>query len=106
MVESSKLAVVIAAGGTAGHIRPALAVGEALRARGASVTFAGSPDRVDERELKIVRERRLQDDGATLELLGESLGISKERVRQIENRALEKLRMALLRENPDRATFI
>ena len=49
MTESSKLVVVIAAGGTAGHIRPALAVGEALRARGASVTFAGSPDRVESR---------------------------------------------------------
>ncbi|MCB1486781.1 MAG: RNA polymerase factor sigma-32 [Bauldia sp.] len=61
---------------------------------------------LNERELRIVRERRLQDDGATLESLGESLGISKERVRQIENRALEKLRSALLRENPDRATFV
>ncbi|WP_090874517.1 RNA polymerase factor sigma-32 [Bauldia litoralis] len=61
---------------------------------------------LNERELKIVRERRLQDDGATLESLGESLGISKERVRQIESRALEKLRTALLRENPDRATFV
>ena len=38
---------MIAAGGTAGHVRPALAVGEALRARGATVTFAGSPDRVE-----------------------------------------------------------
>ncbi len=61
---------------------------------------------LNERELKIVQERRLQDDGATLESLGASLGISKERVRQIENRALEKLRAALLRENPDRANFI
>ena len=42
MNASSKLVVVIAAGGTAGHIRPALAVGEALRARGATLTFAGS----------------------------------------------------------------
>ena len=49
MTESSKLVVVVAAGGTAGHIRPALAVGEALRARGATVTFAGSPDRVESR---------------------------------------------------------
>ena len=47
MTESSQLAVVIAAGGTAGHVRPALAVAEALRARGASVTFAGSPDRAE-----------------------------------------------------------
>ncbi len=38
---------MIAAGGTAGHVRPALAVAEALRARGVTVTFAGSPDRVE-----------------------------------------------------------
>jgi RNA polymerase sigma-32 factor len=61
---------------------------------------------LNERELKIVRERRLREEGATLESLGASLGISKERVRQIENRALEKLREALLRDHPDRATFL
>ena len=49
MSASSKLACVIAAGGTAGHVRPALAVGEALRARGLTVTFAGTPDRVESR---------------------------------------------------------
>jgi RNA polymerase sigma-32 factor len=61
---------------------------------------------LNERELRIVKERRLRDEGATLEQLGESLGISKERVRQIENRALEKLREALLRDHPDTATFV
>ncbi|MDQ0313808.1 RNA polymerase factor sigma-32 [Amorphus orientalis] len=60
---------------------------------------------LSERELRIVRERRLTDEGATLESLGSALGISKERVRQIENRALEKLRTALLRDHPDRAAF-
>src|SRR5581483_1508869 len=45
---SSRLACVIAAGGTAGHVRPALAVAEALRARGMHVTFAGS-ERVESR---------------------------------------------------------
>lgn len=49
MTESSKLACVIAAGGTAGHVRPALAVAEALRARGVTVTFAGTPGRVESR---------------------------------------------------------
>src|SRR5438067_12708919 len=40
---------LIAAGGTAGHVLPALAVAEALVARGVAVTFAGSPDRVEAR---------------------------------------------------------
>jgi RNA polymerase sigma-32 factor len=48
------------------------------------------------RELTIIRERRLGDEGVTLASLGEKLGISKERVRQIENQALSKLRAALL----------
>ena len=56
---------------------------------------------LNERELRIIRERRLQDEGATLELLGEKLGISKERVRQIETRAMEKLKAALLEQNPE-----
>lgn len=50
---------------------------------------------LSDRELRIVRERRLKDEVATLESLGAELGISKERVRQIETRALEKLRRAL-----------
>lgn len=54
---------------------------------------------LNDRELRIVRERRLSEEGATLEALGKALGISKERVRQIEGRALEKLRTALL--DPD-----
>ncbi len=56
---------------------------------------------LSDREIRIIRERRLQDDAATLESLGANLGISKERVRQIENRALEKLKRALLDRHPD-----
>ena len=55
---------------------------------------------LSERELRILRERRLSDEGETLEALGTKLGISKERVRQIENRALEKLKKALIERNP------
>jgi UDP-N-acetylglucosamine--N-acetylmuramyl-(pentapeptide) pyrophosphoryl-undecaprenol N-acetylglucosamine transferase len=44
-----QLRCLIAAGGTAGHVLPALAVADALRRRGARVTFAGSPDRVEAR---------------------------------------------------------
>jgi len=55
---------------------------------------------LSERELRILHERRLSEDQATLEALGHRLGISKERVRQIENRALEKLRRALAERFP------
>ena len=59
---------------------------------------------LSEREARILRERRLDDDGgATLEAIGERLGISKERVRQIETRAMEKLKVALLRDHPEMA---
>ena len=46
---NGELRCLIAAGGTAGHVLPSLAVAEALRARGVHVTFAGSPDRVEAR---------------------------------------------------------
>ena len=55
---------------------------------------------LSERELRIVRERCLVEDVATLESLGSRLGISKERVRQIESRAIEKLRRALEDRRP------
>src|SRR5436190_6067305 len=54
MEEERQLRVLIAAGGTVGHVAPSLAVAEALRARGVEVTFAGSPDRV---EATLVPER-------------------------------------------------
>ena len=60
---------------------------------------------LSERELRIVSERRLTEDGATLESLGRKLGISKERVRQIENRALEKLRSELVRADHGSSAF-
>src|SRR5690349_18351187 len=49
MEQRRELRCLIAAGGTAGHVLPSIAVAEALRAGGVGVTFAGSPDRVEAR---------------------------------------------------------
>lgn len=58
-------------------------------------------DTLSPRELTIIRERRLQEDSVTLEALGAKLGISKERVRQIEEAALGKLKRALIAQVGD-----
>ena len=49
-----------------------------------------------EREQRIVRNRHLTDEPSTLNELGIDLGISKERVRQLEERALSRLRDSLV----------
>src|SRR5580658_7097015 len=48
-----------------------------------------------ERERDIIQARRLQDEPATLEELSQKYGVSRERVRQIEVRAFEKLQGAM-----------
>lgn len=50
---------------------------------------------LNEREKYIIYERRLKEPPVTLEALSESLNISRERVRQIEIRAFEKLQKAV-----------
>lgn len=51
---------------------------------------------LSDREQMILRERCLKDDRTTLEALGSRLGITKERVRQIEHKAYEKLKAAVV----------
>jgi UDP-N-acetylglucosamine--N-acetylmuramyl-(pentapeptide) pyrophosphoryl-undecaprenol N-acetylglucosamine transferase len=67
---------VIAAGGTAGHVVPALAVADALRAEGATVTFLGASDRAEAEvvpaagyEIDLLRVRGL-DRGKPLRAAG------------------------------------
>jgi RNA polymerase sigma-32 factor len=62
-----------------------------------SAWLAEALDELSPRERRIIRERRLREVSATLEELGRELGVSKERVRQLESRALLKLRASMSR---------
>ena len=53
-------------------------------------------DTLNDREKTIIRLRKFRERSITLDELGQKLKISKERVRQIETKALEKLKRALL----------
>ena len=55
-------------------------------------------DMLPERDREILRARRLSDPVATLETLSQKYNISRERVRQIEERAYNKLRDAILND--------
>lgn len=50
---------------------------------------------LNEREKKIILDRKLRDEPRTLESLGGELGLSKERIRQLESQALVKMRKKL-----------
>jgi RNA polymerase sigma-32 factor len=59
--------------------------------------LTGALGELTEREREIIEARRLQDDPATLEELSQKYGVSRERVRQIEVRAFEKLQTQMKR---------
>jgi RNA polymerase sigma-32 factor len=57
--------------------------------------LSSAMDGLTERERDIIQARRLQEEPATLEELSQKYGVSRERVRQIEVRAFEKLQKAM-----------
>ena len=62
---------------------------------------------LNQREKTIIRLRKFKEKSITLDELGKMLKISKERVRQIETKALEKLRKAILEiSQQDKEFFI
>lgn len=54
-----------------------------------------------DRERYIIQERKLRDPGRTLDSLGQELGLSKERIRQLEAAAFKKLRKSLEDRAPE-----
>lgn len=72
------------------------------RSRWLATALGELPDR----ERLIIRERRLAERGATLEQLGTQLGVSKERVRQLEQRALGKLRGLMIGHVADSSEMV
>ena len=57
--------------------------------------LAEAMEKLNERERRIFEARRLSEDPLTLEELSEEFGVSRERVRQIEVRAFEKVQKAM-----------
>jgi RNA polymerase sigma-32 factor len=82
---------------------PDEAVASAIDARRRAHWLADALASLSARERRVLLERRLIENTATLEALGNQLGISKERVRQIESRAMEKVRQALTKRHTDSA---
>jgi RNA polymerase sigma-32 factor len=64
--------------------------------------LTGALGELTQREREIIEARRLQDEPATLEELSQRFGVSRERVRQIEVRAFEKLQSQMKRALSDK----
>src|SRR6266516_1655863 len=98
MPERSEPAFLIAAGGTAGHVLPALAVAEALRDRGAPVTFAGSPERA---EARLVPDAGFELDNFHVSGLPRQPGVAQARALLKAARAPAACERILARRRPD-----
>ena len=73
------------------------------RLRGWLVTAMGT---LTSRERYIVTERKLREEPRTLESLGEELGLSKERIRQLEAAAFAKMRKSLEAQSGEVMNFL
>jgi UDP-N-acetylglucosamine--N-acetylmuramyl-(pentapeptide) pyrophosphoryl-undecaprenol N-acetylglucosamine transferase len=88
---------LIAAGGTAGHVLPALAVADALAERGVEVTFAGSPERV---EARLVPEAGYAFDPFRVRGIPRRIGFALAHALSVDARSLFACRAILERRRP------
>src|SRR5258706_4292049 len=99
MAERAKqLRCLIAAGGTAGHVVPALAVAEALRVRGVEVSFAGTPGGI---EARLVPEAGFPFDPFVVSGFPRRLGLGLVRALGSAVRAPFACRRILAQRRPD-----
>jgi UDP-N-acetylglucosamine--N-acetylmuramyl-(pentapeptide) pyrophosphoryl-undecaprenol N-acetylglucosamine transferase len=98
MAQKQELRCVIAAGGTAGHVLPAIAVAEALQARGVRVSFAGSPDHI---EAQLVAEAGYEFDPFRSAGLPRRAGLQLARALATAARAPAACLKILQRRRPD-----
>src|SRR5919197_3047621 len=98
MEREEELRCLIAAGGTAGHVLPSLAVAEALERRGVHVTFAGSPDRI---EARLVPEAGYPFDPFRIQGLPRRPGLALARAVLLAGRAPRACARILAARRPD-----
>jgi RNA polymerase sigma-32 factor len=84
------------------HETPEESLAEQDELRQRRAMLAESLDVLDDRERRIFEARRLADDPLTLEQLSEEFDVSRERVRQLEVRAFEKVQKAMLKATRER----
>src|SRR3954466_8462587 len=98
MESKSQLRCVIAAGGTAGHVMPSLAVARALNAPGVQVSFAGSPDRI---EARLVPEAGFEFDAFRISGLPRRPGVAQLRAALLAGQAPRACGRILAARRPD-----
>lgn len=74
---------------------PEAIVGDLIDSETRAKWIADAMEHLTQREREVITRRFLKDDKITLAEIGETFGVTKERIRQIEGKALSKLRDAL-----------
>lgn len=75
---------------------PAIVVDNSERENNSRQQLATALARLDKRSRDIIARRWLQDDKPTLHTLADEYGVSAERIRQIEKRAMEKMKVGMV----------